>query len=90
VPRVSDTDVIATSPGDATRHPTIFSGWNPDLADRRVTNPVQRNYLLYKAPIYVFAPPAHLAVVEQAATAVLREHFDRLLPRVTFVPRPRP
>jgi HD superfamily phosphohydrolase len=89
VPRVSDTDVIATTPGDATRHPTIFSGWNPDLADRRVTNPVQRNYLLYKAPIYVFAPPAHLAVVERAATAVLREQFDQLLPRVTFVPRPR-
>ncbi len=89
VPRVSDTDVIATTPGDATRHPTIFSGWNPDLADRRVTNPVQRNYLLYKAPIYVFAPPDHLAVAERAATSVLREQFDCLLPRVTFVPRPR-
>jgi hypothetical protein len=90
VPRVADTDVIATAPGEPTRHPTIFSGWNPDLADRRVTNPVQRNYLLYKAPIFVFAPPDHLAVVERAATAVLREQFDRLLPRVTFVPRPRP
>jgi HD superfamily phosphohydrolase len=87
VPRVTDAAVIATTPGDATHHPTIFSGWNPDLADRRVTNPVQRNYLLYKAPIYVFAPPAHLAAAERAATSVLRELFDRLLPRVTFVPR---
>jgi HD superfamily phosphohydrolase len=87
VPRVSDADVIATGPGEATRHPTIFSGWDPDLADRRVTNPVQRNYLLYKAPVYVFAPPAHLGIVERAATAVLRELFEDLLPRVTFVPR---
>jgi hypothetical protein len=89
VPRVTDADVIATTPGDPTRHPTIFSGWDPSLADRRVTNPVQRNYLLYKAPVYVFAPPAHLVVVERAAITVLRDLFDSLLPRVTFVPRQR-
>jgi HD superfamily phosphohydrolase len=87
VPRVSDADVIATIPGEARRHPTIFSGWNPTLADRRVTNPVQRNYLLYKAPVYVFGPPDHLALVEDAAKAVVREQFERLLPRVTFVAR---
>ncbi len=87
VPRISDADVIATGPGETALHPTIFSGWDPTLADRRVTNPVQRNYLLYKAPIYVFAPPDHLAVVEEAARSVLCEQFDRLLPRVTFVPR---
>ncbi len=89
VPRVTDTDVIVTTPGEATHHTTIFSGWDPDLADRRVTNPVQRNYLLYKAPIYVFAPPDYLAITERAAIAVLRALFDRLLPRVSFLPRHR-
>ncbi|HLI25610.1 MAG TPA: HD domain-containing protein [Chloroflexota bacterium] len=89
VPRVTDHHVIATAPGEPARHPTIFSGWLPDVTDRRVTNPVQRNYLLYKAPIYVLAPPEHLATVEQAAHHVLRELFDDLLPRVRFLPRHR-
>jgi uncharacterized protein len=87
VPRVSDADVIDVPPGEATRHPTIFSGWDPTRTDRRATNPVQRNYLLHKAPIYVFAPPDHLDVVEDAAKAVFREQFAALLPRVTFVAR---
>jgi HD superfamily phosphohydrolase len=97
VPRVSDAGVIATAPaegggpaaGAPSRHTTIFSGWDPDVADHRVTNPVQRNYLLYKAPIYVFAPPPYLALVERAAIAVLHELFHDLLPRVTFLPRHR-
>lgn len=87
VPRVTDHHVIATAPGEPTRHPTIFSGWLPDVTDRRVTNPVQRNYLLYKAPIYVLAPPEHLATVERAAHRVLRDLFDSLLPSVRFLPR---
>jgi len=97
VPHVSDAGVIATAPAESgelaagapSRHTTIFSGWDPHVADHRVTNPVQRNYLLYKAPIYVFAPPPYLALVERAAIAVLRELFNDLLPRVTFLPRHR-
>ncbi|MCP6769619.1 hypothetical protein NL529_32705, partial [Klebsiella pneumoniae] len=42
VPRVSDQEVIATAPDEPARHPTIFSGWSLDVADHRVTNPVQR------------------------------------------------
>jgi hypothetical protein len=49
-----------------------------------VTNPVQRTYLLYKAPIYVFGPPDGLPLVEHSAQAVFREHFEGLQPRVTF------
>jgi HD superfamily phosphohydrolase len=95
IPDVLNTDrYVVDRAGRGTRNATMFAGWDrrDALAGAGVPlHPTLRNYLLFKATVYVFCPPAWRAPVEARAREAIWQLY-RETEQLTRqqAPSPRP
>lgn len=96
IPDVLNTDrYVVDRAGRPTRNATMFAGWDRRDALAGVgvpLHPTLRNYLLFKAAVYVFCPPAQRGPVEERARAAIWRLYtetERLI-RERVAPYPRP
>lgn len=83
IPDVLNTDrYVVDRAGKHTRNATMFAGWDRRgaLAGLGVPlHPTLRNYLLFKAQVHVFCPPARRGLVhERARTAIWRLYTEEI------------
>ncbi|HEU5328168.1 MAG TPA: hypothetical protein VFU78_08745, partial [Thermomicrobiales bacterium] len=90
IPDVLNTDrYVVDRAGQPTRNATMFAGWDrrDALAGGGVPlHPTLRNYLLLKAKVYVFCPPADRAVVAERARAAIQHMYAALPPAPDSLP----
>jgi hypothetical protein len=90
IPDVLNTDrYVVDRVGRPTRNATMFAGWDRQdalVGDGVPLHPTLRNYLLLKAKVYVFCPPAERAVVEERARAAIRQLYVELPPAIASQP----
>ncbi|MGN6561018.1 MAG: hypothetical protein ACTHMU_00005, partial [Thermomicrobiales bacterium] len=90
IPDVLNTDrYVVDRAGQPTRNATMFAGWDRRDALRGggvPLHPTLRNYLLLKAKVYVFCPPADRAVVGERARAAIRQMYADLPPAADGLP----
>lgn len=85
-PDVVNTDrYVVDRAGKPTRNATMFAGWDRPrhalLGAGVPLHPTLRNYLLLKAKLHVFCPPAERRVVGARAQAAIAELYDELRER---------
>ena len=85
VPDVVNTDrYVVDRLGRPTSNATMFAGWDRRdalLGSGVPLHPTLRNYLLLKAKVHVFCPPAERRVVGERAQAAIAELYDELRER---------
>jgi len=79
IPDVLNTDrYVVDRAGQHTQNATMFAGWDrrDALAGLGVPlHPTLRNYLLFKAQVHVFCPPARRAAVAERARAAFWQRY---------------
>ncbi len=85
IPDVLNTDrYVVDRGGQHTQNATMFAGWDrrDALAGLGVPlHPTLRNYLLFKAQVHVFCPPARRAAVAERARAAIWQRYSETAAR---------
>lgn len=90
VPDVANTDrYVVDRAGKPTVNATMFAGWDRRdalLGSGVPLHPTLRNYLLLKAKVHVFCPPADRPAVGPRARTAIAEMYQQRLDRATPAP----